>query len=141
MSCGNSGLDAVSHRSLAFGYHIAIHDHRSNHDGDVEACCLLPQLEIIRLHGRLGFTPESFVTMITSRWRPDVNHHDGLTSDSPHVGVRLRVVDVEFNDAVNDGAAAVLKECMEAGLHFPQWLDMIEGPSFHIDMLGHFVEA
>jgi hypothetical protein len=105
-----------------------------------ESYCLLPKLKIIRLHGRLDFTAEAFVTMITSRWSCGSAGAGELASNPSYPAARLMIADVEFNDAIDEKATAVLKECLDGGLDFPHWLDMVEGPSFHIDKLGKFVE-
>ena len=110
-------------------------------NGDLNASCLLPKLEIIRLHGRLDFTTDTFVTMITSRCRAADDARVGGSVPNPrYPAARLMIADVEFSDAINESAVAVLKGCLDAGLEFPRWLEMVEGPSYHLDKLGEFFE-
>lgn len=93
----------------------ALISHRSGIDG--ECFRLLPQLESIRLRGNLTFSEMAFLEMLKERC--------GI--DAANYGAVLTTVDVEFEEAVSKGVAMRLTEYRDAGIHFPNWLDMVEG--------------
>jgi hypothetical protein len=87
----------------------------------------------ITFGGPTSFTDETFVAMVLSRWRFEGSHVTGSVSQYP---ARLTTVDVELNDVLDENAARVLKECVDAGLDFSRWMNMA---SFNMELPGQFV--
>lgn len=86
----------------------------------------LPRLQSMQLGGSLNFSHDSFVKMIQARCGPESESLEG----------KLSVVDVEFDRAVDAEMGKVLVKYRDAGVDFPQWLDMVEGPTLGLGTLG-----